>query len=131
MRNLLAPQLPETKFITDPATLRYAKTLNVELDNLRKDLNKDVGKLALFSYTAAVTLGVDDEVVLCNGTFAVTLPPAASSEGKVYHIKNIGTGVITVDGNDSETIDGGATAVLTVQYESITILSNGTSWYIL
>ena len=38
---------------------------------------------------------------------------------------------ITLDGNSSETIDGAATFVLSTQYESVTIISNGTGWYIL
>ena len=38
---------------------------------------------------------------------------------------------MTVDGNGSETIDGGLTAVLTVQWEAITLFCNGAAWFIL
>lgn len=130
MRNLQTPTLPETKFLTDSATIEYAKALNVELDSLRRELNKYVGRIVLSSITAATTLGADDELVLCNGTFTVTLPPAASSKGKIYVIKNIGSGTITIDGDGSETIDGATTQSLSAQYDFIAIASNGTEWLI-
>jgi hypothetical protein len=37
---------------------------------------------------------------------------------------------VTVDGNASETIDGALTYALAVQYQSITIISDGTNWHI-
>ena len=80
--------------------------------------------------TGAVTLDEDDEVVNCNGTFTVTLPGVDESTGKRFYIKNIGTGVITVDGKASETIDDELTQTLD-QYDCLHIQSNGTEWYIL
>lgn len=130
MRNLQTPHLPETKFLTDPNIIEYANVLNIELDNLRRDLNKYVGKLVFSSLTAAATLGANDEVVLCNGTFTVTLPPAAGSLGKIYVIKNIGSGTITIDANSSETIDNATTKVL-YQYESKQVASDGSEWWII
>ncbi len=50
---------------------------------------------------------------------------------KVYEIKNIGTGDITVDGHVSETIDGSLTYIMTHQYDSMTIVCNGTGWNII
>ena len=49
-----------------------------------------------------------------------------------YHIKkiDISANAITVDGNGSETIDDGATAIITTQYECITVVSDGTEWWI-
>jgi hypothetical protein len=61
-----------------------------------------------------------DEVIRCDGTFTVTLPPATGS-GVAYCIKNIGTGVITIDGNGSETIDGVTTKTL-LSYDRIVVL---------
>ncbi len=85
----------------------------------------------LVTKTGAYTLTASDVVVLADGTFTLTLPTAVGIAGKMYYIKNIGTGVITVDGDGSETIDGGATAVLTDQYTAITIISDNTEWWIL
>jgi hypothetical protein len=54
-----------------------------------------------------------DRIVVCNSTtaFTVTLPIATGS-GKKYSISNVNTGVITVDGNGSETINGELTQLV-------------------
>ncbi len=79
------------------------------------------------NYTA--TLG--DDIILCDGTFSVTLPTAIGNKDKEFVIKNIGTGVITVDGNGSETIDGSATVVMAIQYLAHKIVSDNANWWIL
>jgi len=74
-----------------------------------------------------------------SGDITITLPTAASSFnsvdgiGRIYRIKKIDADAdtVTVDGNGSETIDDGTTATLTAQYESITIQSDGSEWWIL
>lgn len=73
-----------------------------------------------------------DCVVNCtSGTFTVTLPTAVGIEGQYFVIKNSGTGVITVDGNGSETIDGALTQVMSVRYMSMTLISNGANWLVI
>lgn len=80
------------------------------------------------TYTATVT----DGLILCTGTFTVTLPAAATAgEGHVLHIKNVSTGTITVDGNGAETIDGATTTTITVQYASVTLCCDGSNWHII
>ena len=68
-----------------------------------------------------------------NGSTAVTatLPTAASIEGKKVHVKRLGTANVTVDGYSSETIDGSTTFVLTTQYSTVTMISDGTNWLII
>ena len=61
----------------------------------------------------------------------MTLPTAAGIQGQVYIIKNSGTGVITVAAAGGQFIDGVATQVLPVQYESITMISTGSGWRII
>jgi hypothetical protein len=48
-----------------------------------------------------------DEVIICDSAIAITLTllPAVG-QGKVTHVKNIGVGVVTVEGYLAETIDG-------------------------
>ena len=67
------------------------------------------------------------------GATTVNLPAAASSANRIINIKKIdaSANTVTVDGNGAETIDGGATAVLTVQWECITIMCDGAQWLIL
>lgn len=77
---------------------------------------------------ATVTTTTDD-LVFANGTFTITLH-AASTFIKPVTIKNISTGIITIEGNASETIDGNLTITLN-QYDSATLMSNGTNVYII
>lgn len=88
--------------------------------------------LPLTNQTGAYTIDNTDCVVNCTAnTFTVTLPTAVGIAGQYFIIKNSGTGVITVDGDGSETIDGLANKILSVQYQSITVLSDGTNWNII
>ena len=89
------------------------------------------GQLNVVTKTSAYTATSEDDVVLGNGTFTVTLPPAASCKYRVYYIKNIGAGTITVDGHGTETIDGSETNALSSQYDVIEIISDGSNWHIL
>lgn len=83
------------------------------------------------NYTA-----VNETVILCNatsGAFSITLPTAASKLDWVYSIKKIDSTIntVTVDANGSETIDDALTQILQDQYSCVTIISDGTSWWIL
>jgi hypothetical protein len=80
--------------------------------------------------TLPYTLTANDDVVLCNGTFTLTLPTAVGISGKQYHIKNISTGLCTVAGDGTETIDEALTINL-IQHEAIRIISDNTEWWIL
>lgn len=72
-------------------------------------------------------------VVLCNKAtaLAITLPTATSSTNRVYTIKNINVGAVTITPNGAETIDGAASQSIAVQWSSLTIVSNGTAWFII
>lgn len=80
--------------------------------------------------SSTYTIGANDYFIECTAnTFTVNLPAATTISGKVYVIKNIGSGVITVDANGSETIDGSLTKTLN-QNDVIQVTSNGTNWII-
>jgi hypothetical protein len=80
---------------------------------------------AIANVTDTYVVKLADEVIRCDGTFTVTLP-AATGSGVAYCIKNIGTGVITVDGAGADTIDGQLTQTLDNQYDTITVLDVAT-----
>jgi hypothetical protein len=65
------------------------------------------------------------------GAVVLTLPTALSSKWRVYTIKKIDASVntVTVDAAGAETIDGALTVVMTLQWERITIQSDGTAWF--
>lgn len=87
--------------------------------------------LAYSAETADCTLTHSDYVVDATAnSFTVTLPTAVGFAGQQFVIKNSGTGMITVTGDGSETIDGATTQTLS-QFSSITVLSNGTNYIII
>ncbi len=69
---------------------------------------------------------------LANGTFTITLSPSDYASGTVIDIKDITSGAhtVTISGGGVN-IDGAATYTMTVQYESVTILYNGTQFYLI
>lgn len=71
------------------------------------------------------------------GSIIVDLPTAASAyaggRGVIYVVKKIDSSgnTVTLKANGSELIDGSNTKVINMQYSSIMVQSNGTSWDIL
>lgn len=62
-----------------------------------------------------------DDVIVCNKATAMTITlPAATGTGKIYWIKSIGAGEVTINANLSETIDGELTQTVQ-QWECICI----------
>lgn len=94
------------------------------------------GNVAVTSKTTTYTITTSDAVVLCSasgGAFTVTLPTAVGNTGKIFHIKKTDSSAnaVTIDGDGSETIDGAATKAVQIQYQSFTLVSDGTNWSIL
>lgn len=100
----------------------------------------------LRSSVAAVTVAEDTTLnathqkVLVDATeddVVIALPTAASAfdgdVGRIYTVEKVddSANTVTVDGNAAETIGGAATQVLTAQYQSIRIQSDGTAWSVL
>jgi len=80
--------------------------------------------------------GVIEEVYTVNSASAVilTLVSAATvGEGFKYQIKRLGTGAVTVDPASTEYIDysGQTTFSIGAQYDSITLISDGTNWLLI
>lgn len=75
---------------------------------------------------------VTADVNLCtagSGGITLTLPSASGNTGRIIYIKKIDAGVGNVI--ISGAIDGGSQKILYYQYESMTVVSNGSSWYII
>jgi hypothetical protein len=81
------------------------------------------------------TATVNDDLILCNavdGAITINLPTVSGNSGLTYTVKKIDSSVnaITVDANGSELIDGALTQVISSQWTSMTIASDGSAWYI-
>ncbi len=91
------------------------------------------GNRNISTKTSAYTITDGDNAVLADasgGAFTITLPPATKYSGVQFTVKKIdaSANIVTVDADGAETIDGGANAQLTVQWESIDVRSIGTGW---
>jgi hypothetical protein len=129
--------------------LIYVKPQNgVELDELHNvritnEANNDIIRYnsslgywenknqSIFAYTAQTTTYTalaSDYVIHCtSGTFTVNLPTAVGVQGKVYIVKNSGSGLITIDPNGTQTIDGALTYKIGGN-ESLKLMSTGANW---
>lgn len=86
--------------------------------------------------TANYTGLYSDDVILgdaTSGAITITLPTAVGFSGKVFNIKKTDSSVnsVTIATTSSQTIDGALTAPLISQYQSFTLVSNGTNWSVL
>lgn len=67
------------------------------------------------------------------GAVTVNLPTTSGQTTLRYEVKKIdaSANAVTLDGAGAETIDGAATYPLTVQWQSVTVESNGSAWFVL
>ncbi len=82
--------------------------------------------------TSTATTAAANELIVANAAsagFTVTLP--AHSSGIQVWVKKVDStaNVVTVS-SPAGLIDGASTATLDVQYEALTIISDGTNWHI-
>lgn len=92
------------------------------------------GSVRSITTSSAVQSG--DYLILADstsGAITVSLPTAAIVAGRIFVIKRINAGAnnVVIDPAASETIDGALTYTLSAQWNSVTIISNGTSWFII
>ena len=103
----------------------------IRFQDIAAGLCLSVTDITTTPYTATVTdffLLVDATV----GNITLNLPAAVGSEGKEYIIKKIDAtaNTVIIDPDGAETIDGAATKTLSSQWQSLSVVSDGTSWYV-
>lgn len=86
--------------------------------------------------TTSETLSSSTQFVWVDATLGnviVTLGAATDNERTVHTIKKIDSSghTVTIDANGTETIDGEQTIVLNLQYAYVTIVCDGTEWFII
>lgn len=113
-----------------PDGLTLASTGTSQIANTARD--GVITSVADAAHTASVAAGV---IVYTSLTAprTVTLPTATTCRGKEIVIKD-GAGAaathnITIDGNGSETIDGSSTLVISTNYASKRVKSDGVNWF--
>jgi hypothetical protein len=84
---------------------------------------------------AQYAVSANNATILVNypsAPFGVVLPTAASLTGQQYKIKKIDSSAnaVTVSTTSSQTIDNALTYPLSTQYQSVTLQSDGSNWWI-
>jgi hypothetical protein len=86
--------------------------------------------------TSNYTITGTDVVIFANansGAVAITLPTASSVSGYRFIVKRTDASAngCTVIRSGSDTIDGATSLSLDLQYTAVTVVSNGSNWYII
>ena len=81
----------------------------------------------------SIAVSVNVLVDATSGNLIVNLPTALDFSGKTITLKKIDSTInsVTIEPNSTETIDNELNAVISVQWVSITLVSNGIGWFIL
>jgi hypothetical protein len=91
-------------------------------------------KVTYTTVSTNYTILPTDSFINVTAAVILTLPTANGVTGQMYTIKNSATsGVLRIDasgGQTIETIDGRTSFYLPVQYQTITVISNGSNWLI-
>jgi hypothetical protein len=104
-------------------------TQHTKVNDVLFALERRVG-LNPIIYTNTFTVTESDTTCIANKSTAMTVNiPAAIGSGRLLHIKNIGLGNVTIEGNGSNTIDGELTQTL-YQWEAIIIQDYGSGVWI-
>jgi hypothetical protein len=83
--------------------------------------------------TLSAPSGIEEAYIYTPTTdINVNLVAAATcGSGFKYQIKNRSTNTITIDPNGAETVDGAATFALSIQEASVTLITDGSNWFII
>lgn len=92
-----------------------------------------IGNISVRALSTTQSLLSGDGLILAtSGGSNITLTLPASPPGKTYYIKKVDAGAGSVIVNTSSgTIDSAASKTLAVQYQALTIASDGTNFYII
>lgn len=87
---------------------------------------------ATAAFTTTATLGDTDSVALCDttaGAFTLTIPSATSKAGRRYTVKRINGGTNNLTVTATGNVDGVASKILYQQFETLVLVSDGTTWW--
>ncbi len=92
--------------------------------------------LSVVSKTTTYTATTSDDVILAStagGAYTITLYASSGNSGKVLRFKKTTSdfSVLTIDGNGSETIDGVTTTTLNTFGEEVTLVCDGSNWFVI
>ncbi|MFC2114455.1 beta strand repeat-containing protein [Bacteroidota bacterium] len=100
--------------------------------NSTLSVNGSMG-LRVDTTSVTITLTATHNVVIVNSSsnVLVNLPTASTCKGRVYTVKSINSGIVQIDPNGSEKIDGANARFLTIPWDFVRFVSDGGNWLII
>lgn len=94
------------------------------------------GPVAISTKTGNYSLMLTDNVIIVDatsGAVTISLPLSASATGHIFYVKKKDptANAVIIQANGSELIDGSNTLTTTTQYESFTLVTDGTQWWVI
>lgn len=74
------------------------------------------------------TLDATDHFLFASSGVTITLPTAVGITGRVYVVKMVGSGTVTISTTSSQTIDGTVGTTITTPHGVLRIISDGANW---
>jgi hypothetical protein len=82
--------------------------------------------------TNTYTITDETHLVATGSTsFTVTLPTAVGNDGRLVFVKRAGSGTITVEGFETEQIDGQSSFALDAAYKAVSLLAMNDEWHVM
>ncbi len=135
--NNLSTDLSAKAPLDSPALINTptAPTPTTNTNNTQIATTQFVQTAKLFNPYVEITstysiLSTDHQINCTANSFTVTLPTAVGIQGRIYSIKNTGSGIITVNTTSSQKIDGQLSQQIT-NGSNIQVMSTGANWIIL
>jgi hypothetical protein len=97
--------------------------------------NSAGGPVAVSTKTSSYTILTSDCFLAANctsGNIIFTLPPSSGNVGRIYYCKKIDAtaNTLTIVGNGSDLIDQSGTFLMNEQDQSLSVIANGTGWWV-
>jgi len=126
-------QRPATGWTQVSETIKNA-IRNEDMRRLDREVQKSILNETVVT-TTPYTVLADDKLIVVDctiGDITVNVPAAADNDKRTLYFKKIDSteNKMIIDPNGTEKIDGETTQEMWAQYEAISIVSNGTEWWI-
>jgi hypothetical protein len=107
-----------------------------ELRRISTALSAGFTTLLVRTVTATSTVTASDEVIIVDataGAVTIALPPVLLNRGRHIRVKKIDAtaNAVTLNGYDTETIDGSLTLATTTQYARFELVAGTSEWHVL
>jgi len=105
--------------------------INTSLPQSSLDVNGSFGgKISVITVNTNLDTGYF--IIICNNSSNITLslPPASSAKGRIYFIKRINTGVVTIIPNANDSIDDTTAWVQLTKYQLTSVICQGNNKWI-